>query len=422
MANETEDQKLEQENTEVTKSIITGMEKKYPKAAMVKKGLVMLVVLVGLIVGGVIVTNIYRSSHPNIEKKPTETSQVTNIRGGDRPTWDNGFQVRKAESSSVIQANATKQGQTNPANVQAKPLNGKTNAASPAPVSANKTNDDEMKKILSAPISSNQINFEISPNTNSGSQATSSSSLPTTRNDDDQSSKSDQNLQSEKKAFVKLNTYASDDYLHEGLKNPVSPYEIKAGTIIPAILITGINSDLPGQIIAQVRSNVYDTIAGKHLLVPQGAKLTGLYDSQIAYGQERVLIVWKRIILPNGQSVNLEGMPGVDMSGYAGFNDQVNNHYGKIFGSVILMSVISAGAQLSQPQNNNNNVNSNPTVNQALAASLGTNIMNTANSLLQKNLNIQPTLVIRPGYLMSISVTKDIVFPKEYEEGTAYDN
>jgi type IV secretion system protein VirB10 len=133
------------------------------------------------------------------------------------------------------------------------------------------------------------------------------------------------------------------------------------------------------------------------------------------------LIVWKRIIYPNGQSIDLEGMPGVDMNGYAGFNDKVNNHYMKIFGSVILMSIISAGAQLSQPDNSNDN-NSNPTVNQTLAASLGVNIMNTSNTILQKNLGIQPTLEIRPGYLMNVSVTKDIVFPGEYEEGTSFAN
>jgi len=146
-----------------------------------------------------------------------------------------------------------------------------------------------------------------------------------------------------------------------------------------------------------------------------------LYDSQIAYGQERVLIAWKRIIFPNGQSINLEGMPGIDLSGYAGFHDQVNNHYGKIFGSVLLMSIISAGAQLSQPQQQFSN-NSQLSVSQMIAASLGTNIMNTANMMTEKNLSIQPTLVIRPGYLFNVSITKDMVFPSAYDDRTSYEN
>lgn len=136
-------------------------------------------------------------------------------------------------------------------------------------------------------------------------------------------------------------------------------------------------------------------------------------DSQVAYGQERVLIVWKRIIFPNGQSINLQGMPGIDMSGFAGFKDQVNNHYGKMFGSVVLMSVLGAGAQLSQPQNNTNPFAA-PTVGQTLAQSVGTNLANTATMITAKNINIQPTLEIRPGYTFNISVTNDMVFPGAY--------
>ncbi|MDX2164242.1 MAG: TrbI/VirB10 family protein, partial [Gammaproteobacteria bacterium] len=177
----------------------------------------------------------------------------------------------------------------------------------------------------------------------------------------------------------------------------------------PATLITGINSDLPGQIIAQVTENVYDSISGNNLLIPQGTKVIGVYDSKITYGQERVLVAWKRLLLPSGKSLDLDGMPGIDMSGYAGFNDEVDNHYAKIFGSVILMSFLSAGAQLSQPQNTNNQ-NTQPTVNQMLAQSLGTNIANTGNMITQKNLNIQPTLEIKPGYQFDISVAKDVVF------------
>src|SRR5262249_3055341 len=135
------------------------------------------------------------------------------------------------------------------------------------------------------------------------------------------------------------------------LKNPQSPYVIQAGTFIPGILITGINSDLPGQIIGQVRSNVYDSIQGRYLLIPQGSKLIGIYDAKIIYGQERVLVAWQRLILPNGQSMELSDMAGVDNSGYAGLTDHVNAHYGKLVSAAILMSVLGAGVQFSESQN-----------------------------------------------------------------------
>lgn len=264
-----------------------------------------------------------------------------------------------------------------------------------------------LQKAMSAPITSNQLTAPITTNTGTLGAALSTANS---------SHEDDVNLQREKQAFLSQAQAASDpDVLTATVKNPLSPYEVQAGTIIPGILITGVNSDLPGQLTGQVRTNVYDSISGRYVLVPQGARLTGVYDSRIVYGQQRVLIVWRRIIFPNGQSINLQGMPGVDLSGYAGFHDQVNNHYSTIFGSVLLMSILSAGAQLSQPQNSNTPYAA-PTVGQMLAQSLGTNISDVGTALTQKNLNVQPTLDIRPGYLFNISVTKDIVFDGAYHE------
>jgi type IV secretion system protein TrbI len=118
--------------------------------------------------------------------------------------------------------------------------------------------------------------------------------------------------------------------------------DIKAGTIIPATLVTGINSDLPGTMIGKVRRNVYDTVTGNYLLIPQGTTLIGNYDSKVVFGQSRVLIVWSRLIFPNGSSFDLQGMPGVDLTGMAGLHDQVDNHYKRIFGSALLFSVFGA--------------------------------------------------------------------------------
>lgn len=197
------------------------------------------------------------------------------------------------------------------------------------------------------------------------------------------------------------------NYLTAGRQPLVSPYEIKTGTVIPGVMIGGINSDLPGQIIAQVRENVWDTASGHHLLIPQGARLVGLYDNQVTRGQSRVLVAWTRIIYPDGSSVDLGSMPGADQGGYAGVRDKVNNHYMKVFGDALLMSLFSAGIQLSQPDSTNQN--GGYTSQQIIAGSLGQQLGQAGMQITQKNLAIQPTLEIRPGYRFNIMVTKDMI-------------
>lgn len=197
------------------------------------------------------------------------------------------------------------------------------------------------------------------------------------------------------------------NYLPAGRQPLVSPFEVKTGTVIPGVMIGGINSDLPGQIIAQVRENVWDTATGHHLLIPQGARLVGTYDNQVTRGQSRVLVAWTRIIYPDGSSVDLGSMPGADQGGYAGFHDKVNNHYVKVFGDALLMSLFSAGIQLSQPDSNNEN--GGYSSQQIIAASLGQQLGQTGMQIAQKNLSIQPTLEIRPGFRFNIMVTKDMI-------------
>jgi type IV secretory pathway VirB10-like protein len=191
-----------------------------------------------------------------------------------------------------------------------------------------------------------------------------------------------------------------------------SPYELKAGSVIPSTMINGINSDLPGEVIAFVRNNVYDSVSRQYLLIPQGSKLVGLYDSNVAYGQQRVAVAWNRLIYPNGSSVDLKATPGTDIAGYSGFYDQVDNKYWQIFGTSFIMGVITAGMQYSQ-NNVNTNVQSggyaNPTVGQTLAGSLGQQLGQTALSVTQKNLNVAPTLIIRQGYQFNIMLTADLI-------------
>lgn len=232
---------------------------------------------------------------------------------------------------------------------------------------------------------------------------------------------SDQNQQAQKQAFLgSVKSSLNKDYLLENLNKPISRFEIKAGTVIPSIMVSGINSDLPGQAVAQVRQNVYDSVSGKYLLIPQGAKLIIAYDSQVSYGQSRVLVAVKRIIFPNGSSMNLEGMPGADISGYAGFKDQIDNHYLKTFGSAAMLGLISAGLQLSQPQQSSAFQNPNST--QIAAAAMGQQMGQVANGLVNKNLNIQPTLTIRPGFEFNVTVTADLLFPGIYQDNVGSKN
>ncbi|ACF47346.1 conjugation TrbI family protein (plasmid) [Prosthecochloris aestuarii DSM 271] len=193
---------------------------------------------------------------------------------------------------------------------------------------------------------------------------------------------------------------------------PASPYEVKAGAIIPVTLLTGINSDLPGDIIGQVRENVYDTVSGEYLLIPQGSRLMASYDSMVSYGQKRVLVCWNRLIRPDGSSVSLECMPGVDLEGYAGFHDRVDNHYDRLIGGVILSSVLSLGATTSQGEwNGYDDMNAA----QMFAANAGGEISNAGDKVTSRNLDIQPTLKIRPGYSVNVLVHKDMIIPPYYQ-------
>jgi type IV secretory pathway VirB10-like protein len=195
-----------------------------------------------------------------------------------------------------------------------------------------------------------------------------------------------------------------------------SPYEIRSGSLIPAIMLNGLNSDLAGQVVAQVRENVYDSSSGKYLLIPQGAKLVGLYDNKIVYGQERILVAWNRLIYQDGSSVNLQAMPGTDLEGYTGFYDEVDNKYWKIFGSSFIMGVITGAMQYSQNNTNANvqtggigvTTNNNPSVGTTLSGSLGQQLGQTGLAITQKNLNLPPTLIVKPGYLFNIMLTADM--------------
>lgn len=218
----------------------------------------------------------------------------------------------------------------------------------------------------------------------------------------------DPNGQSSKAAFVKAGKKPINPYLDQPLIRPADHDVVQAGTIIPALFLTGINSDLPGLLTAQVSEPVYDSPTGRTLLIPQGTRLIGEYDSKITYGQDRVLLVWTRLIFPDGASIALQGMPGVDMSGYAGIKDQVDNHWGKIIGAVLLSSVLSTAVVESQ----GNSLNALSTSAGQLAAQGAAQGVNQAGDrIVQRQLTVQPTLIIRPGQRIAVMVDKDIQLP-----------
>lgn len=223
-----------------------------------------------------------------------------------------------------------------------------------------------------------------------------------------------QNGQSQKDSFLqKARSRTTENYLKSTRTDPLSRYEIKAGWDIPATLEQAIDSDLPGDVKALVRSNVYDTATGRYLLIPQGARLLGTYNSAISYGQARVQVVWTRIVFPDGSSINLDGMSGHDDQGRAGFHDQVNNHYARLVGFAVLTSAFAAGLELSQRQNSS--LLTTPTAGQTASAAVGQQLTELGAEVTRRNLNIQPTIKIRVGYKFTVRVNRDMLFDAPYE-------
>ena len=210
----------------------------------------------------------------------------------------------------------------------------------------------------------------------------------------------DPNRQDRKEAFLGEQVDTAIYNPHR-LQEPVSPYQVMAGTIIPASLITGLNSDLPGQVIAQVTEHVYDTPTGQHLLIPQGSKLLGRYDSVVAYGQSRALVVWNRIIMPDGTSITIDNLPAVDMSGYAGLEDKVDYHSWQLFKAAILSSVLSVSSEIGRDRDDD--------ILNALRDGGQQTINQAGQQIVTKQLQVQPTIKIRPGWRLRVIVNKDIV-------------
>ncbi|MGD9481117.1 IncP-type conjugal transfer protein TrbI [Shinella sp. G-2] len=221
----------------------------------------------------------------------------------------------------------------------------------------------------------------------------------------------DPNAQTSKEDF--FNQDIKDlGYLPNRVVPQMSAYELKRGSVIPATLITGLNSDLPGRITAQVSQNVYDSATGYRLLIPQGAKLFGRYDSKVSFGQERVLVVWTDLIFPNGSTLQIGGMAGTDAEGYGGFKDKVDRHLWHTWSSAALIALIGAGIDMSMPQSST--LATQETASDAARRNFAESFGRVAEQTISKNLNVQPTIQIRPGYKFNVLVDQDIIFPSTY--------
>ena len=182
---------------------------------------------------------------------------------------------------------------------------------------------------------------------------------------------------------------------------PASPYVLQTGAVIAAALITGIRSDLPGQITAQVTEHVYDSPTGRILLVPQGTRLIGEYSNDVGFGQRRVLLVWKRLILPNGRSIVLERQPGADAQGYAGLQDSVDHHWWDLAKAAGMSTLLSVGAELA--------VDDQDRLLRAIRNGGQDTINDAGQQIIRRQLNVAPTLTIRPGFPVRVIVTRDLV-------------
>lgn len=229
-----------------------------------------------------------------------------------------------------------------------------------------------------------------------------------------QSGYAGQNAQAEKRHFQEGGELPADDYLKTTRTPPLSRWVIQRGTVIPAALPSKLVSDLPGDLIAEVVRDVYDSPTQKYIEIPAGSRLVGEYNSSVSYAQNRVQVAWTAIYFPDGSYIDLDRMPTHAADGAVGLRDQVDNHWKRTIGGILLSSLLSAGLQVSQNRTNGS-VLQYPSTGQEIAAAVGTQASELGQQITNRNLNVQPRLKIRPGEIFAVSVKKDIVFPGPYE-------
>lgn len=268
-----------------------------------------------------------------------------------------------------------------------------------------------------AAIQSALLNARSMLGTGSGSSPQSALAQTGTTGATEQRSEYDrQKDQEQKTTFGQKNSKQESEYLTATREAARGQYEIKAGWLIPAVLEQQLNSDLPGMIRALVRENVFDSATGRYILIPSGSTLIGVYNSHVGYGQNVLQAVWRRIVFPDGSSLALGGFEGDDSAGAAGFRDQVNSHWGRILSGALLTSIFAAGIEVSQ--GTNSSVLQSQSVGQTMGQAVGQQVGELGTEVTRRNLNIQPTIVVRPGYRFFVRVEKDVKFSAPYSPMT----
>jgi type IV secretion system protein VirB10 len=277
------------------------------------------------------------------------------------------------------------------------------NAGAPAPGMPMPAADPQQQRIAQEQEAARTSHLFFTTNVRESSAAAMPAASPTTGADATTAATGSTDLASQDHKLAFLNGAVDHRTVSpDRIQAPASPNILQAGAVIPAALVTGLRSDLPGQVTAQVTEDVYDSPTGKILLIPQGARLVGQYDAQIAFGQSRALLVWNRLIMPNGRSIVLERQPGADADGYAGLEDEVDNHWGMLFKAAILSTLLSVGSEAGTSDTENSLV-------QAIRQGGSQGFNQVGQQVVGRSLNVQPTITIRPGFPVRVLVTHDLV-------------
>ena len=377
-----------------------------PVTRLSRKALMGLAAIAAILISGALIWGLYQG-----RKKPTGETEVYNTE--NKPTPD-GLTALPRDYSGLPRSSPPPIAPGVP--VLGPPLPGDLgrpihNAQIPASASVESAVDAEQQRVVQETEAARTS--RLFANTNARERSATPTALPPTIVDQAAGPLTGRvepppydpdsllNMQDRKLAFL---TAAVDrkTVSPDRLVNPASRYVVQAGAVIPAALLTGIRSDLPGQVTAQVTEQVYDSPTGKYLLIPQGSKLIGVYDSQVSFGQDRVLLVWTRLIMPNGRSIVLERQPGADTQGFAGLEDKVDHHWGRLFTAAALSTLLGVGAELGAANNDS-------AILTALRRGSTDSLNQAGQQVVRRNLNIQPTITIRPGFPVRVVINRDLV-------------
>ncbi len=272
---------------------------------------------------------------------------------------------------------------------------------------------DAEQRAIAAPTTTGSVTAASTGGVSAPGQIVGLSDVPPERQMQPRTQLEDHEKSDNKADFlVRVRSASSSDYSRSTRTEPLSKFEIKAGWEIPAVMEQALNSDLPGELKALVTSNIYDTASGRYVLIPQGSRLVGEYNSQLGYGQDGVQVVWNRVIYPDGSSLDLNGMIGQDMAGFSGFRDKIDRHYKRLVGFAVLTSMFSAASGIAQ--NRNRSVLTYPNPGDVAASSVGQQVSDLGSQITRRNLNVQPTIKIPAGYRFNVRVNRDILFDSPY--------